>query len=496
MDSLGEITLKTLESVGWATLILIIAIFLIKKFIANHAKIMNYVYITYFLFLLRFILVDFDILTTKQGLGYLYILTSLPVIKILDILINDANYSIKFLKNLGDFEFPRLVRSLIIVSSFVIILFFILKEYHNINLGPLLTTSAILSAVVGLALQDALTNFIAGIVLTSEKSFQRGDVIEIENILGRVIDTDWRSTRLTQYGGGVITIPNSNLIKQEMINYHKKVKVRLDIKIGTSYNDYPNHVEKTLLNIAKANKKIMKDPEPRVVVVGYNNFSIDYELRVWVKIDYYNRVHIESELYKAIWYAFKREGIKIPFPVRELFVPQKTDEHEILIQKETMLKKVNFLKELDANEINNIAKKTRMETFGKGEYICFEGDVGDSFYIIRKGKVDILISEKRVATLKEGDFFGEMSLLTGKKRNATIYAPEDIEVFSLNKSSFTEVIQENMTLLNKITEFLVKRENENAERQKEITTKRTTKVKNQEEQKKNILKKLIQFFEV
>ena len=471
-------------------ILFICTLFITKRYLKKHRGIILYEYIVFFSSLFRELFIRFEIKQRSNIEGVYYIVLTFSLIKIVDFLINEV-----FSSNLKKDVIPKLFRTLIIIVLFFSSILLLLKKYYSINLAPILTTSAIISAVVGLALQDTLMNFIAGIVLTSEKSFKKGDTIKIDDIIGKIVETDWRSTKINYFGDGIVTVPNSYLVKQKMTNYYKKIKFRVIIKISTSYSTYPNVVSDILEKVANENTKVLKDPAPEAVVDKFGDYSIDYELRVWVVDDYINRHKVESELYKSVWYVFKRNNIKIPFPVREILKYDKTLDLKVNLDLEDYLLHVDFLNGVDKKIITEIANRIEIKDYGKGEIIFYEGESGESFFILGKGEVEVLIGERVVANLKTGDFFGEMSLLTGMNRNASIRCLKDCELFELGKKDFAKTVQNNHILLEKLSEYIIKREEINSEFKQEIVNENKY-LNKRGSQKKSILKNLVKFFEI
>ena len=483
------LTDSTLLHIGISTLILILFIFLIKKYIKNPTKLIRYLYFIFFLIIYKVLSLNITRLNSPRTLGIFYIILSFSLIKFIDILINENYY--KKRKNL---EVPHLIRNIVVVLAFSISFLSILKNFFNVNLTSLLATSAILSAVIGLAVQDTLTTFIAGLVLTSDHSFELGDTVIIKDIIGKVVDTNWRTTKLLKAGGGIVSIPNNFLLKEITINYMKKSNIVVTIKVTASYNDAPNKVKDILLKVAQNNIKVLKDPEPFVLVSGYGDSGINYELKATIYEEYIKRLLIETELYSSIWYAFKREGVKIPYSVREIVRPHDLIENppEIL---SSYFQKVGFFNTLKEEDLNKLHQISKLKTYGKNEFIFMQNDPGDSFFIIKSGRVCIILDNKEIACLHEGDFFGEMSLLTGNPRNASVKTSEDTELIVIEKEAFKGLIKTNQALFDNVLEFLTKREEEQ-QRFKEAQEFGKKKNQNNLDVKKNIIKKLVKFFEI
>lgn len=378
-------------------------------------------------------------------------------IKLVDIIINDFN-----ILNRKSEKLPKLVRSLFIFCWTLIILLIVLKINLGVNLTTIVTTSAVLSMVIGLALQDTLTNLIAGIVLHSEKSFKIGDYVKVNELEGRVLEITWRTTKMMTLDSGVMYIPNSVMVKQITGNFSEYEWHLVKVKIGASYKASPNKVSKVLLEIAENEKEVLKNPKPEVRVLQMGDFSINYELRVWVST-YEKKKIVETELLKKIWYAFGRNDIKIPMPAREIFNVEEQCR-DINKEKEELIKKTDLFKDFTEKEIKSLIPITKTKIYGINEIVFSEGDAGDSFFVIYSGRIEIVMNNEKIAELKRGDFFGEMSLLTGKNRSATVTAIEETEVLVIEKEGFSEFIMNNEHLIHKISESISIREYENEHR--------------------------------
>jgi len=180
-----------------------------------------------------------------------------------------------------------------------------------------------------------------------------------------------------------------------------------------------------------------KRHEPIIRVTNDGDFSVHYELRYTIN-NFEQYIEIEAEIMNLLWYRFKRAGINIPMPIRDVRLTQVTPE-SALADKEgqadeilTLMEKVEVLTALSKLELKKLVRQVRTETYSVGEVPVRQGDQGDSFYIIKSGKVDVVVKKSGggkavVATLGAGNFFGEMSLLTGAVRTASIHVKEDAE---------------------------------------------------------------------
>jgi hypothetical protein len=205
--------------------------------------------------------------------------------------------------------------------------------------------------------------------------------------------------------------------------------------VGVNYSVPPNRVRSVILDVLASVSGINQQPAPVIRVKNYGDFSIQYEIRYTIN-DFSRYVDIETEIMNLLWYRFKRSGIDIPMPVRDVRLSQVTTESlrsdqeqrtgEILL----MMEKVEIFTPLSGEELRKLVRQVRVETFAAKEIPVKQGDQGDSFYIIKTGKVEVVVEKSPgesavVATLQPGNFFGEMSLLTGEVRTASIQVKED-----------------------------------------------------------------------
>src|SRR5579862_3152195 len=388
-----------------------------------------------------------------------------------------------------------LVRALALV---VAVLIDMRNAFPDVDIGAVMTTSAILSVVVGLALQESLSNVFAGIMLTIDRPFKQGDWIEVDGKEGKVLDANWRSTRVLTRDDDIIYVPNSTMAKGTIVNLTDPTPEHLCKKrIGVEYAAPPNKVRNVLVEVMAHIDGVLATPPPDVFLSQFDDNAVSYELRYWIT-DYERRVKIEAEIMRSVWYRLEREGIQIPYPIRDVFLhrakpSQRPDE---IID---LLKKVDILQPLKDEEMTMLAEDLSHHLFGKGEAICKQGDPGSTFYIIKTGLIGVRVKgadgvEVEVARLKPGSYFGEMSLLTGDPRSSTCAALEDSELLCLDRDTFGVLLQENPPIAQTMSDILASRSQAT---QKRLTQERETMVRQNPEVEsgsKKILEKIWTIF--
>lgn len=358
---------------------------------------------------------------------------------------------------------PYLFKDLVKFAVYFILFLFVASNILNIKLTALLTTSAVFSIILGLALQDTLGNLFSGLAMHISKPYSIGDWIQAGANIGMVDKIDWRSTTIKTLTDDYVTIPNSNISKIEVKNFSTPTKVHARVvDVGVHYKHPPNKVKKVLLKTALEVDGVLHEPFPKVFLESFNDFSITYKIWIWID-DFYNYRTIESCIKEKIWYKFRRESIEIPFPIRNVIEHKPETSEEKLSNIINIFKKVDFLKGLTENEFDSLAHKIKFQTFSATEVLFAQGDTGDTFYIINSGHAQVNLKNKcgdivLVRQLGKYDFFGEMSLLTGEPRSATVFAIEDTEVLVLEKEDLRDLLASNEAVRETISVTLAERQ--------------------------------------
>jgi len=350
----------------------------------------------------------------------------------------------------------------------------LLHKKGGVNLASLLTTSAVLTMVIGLALQDTLGNLFSGLALQTEKLFQIGEWISFREHVGQVVGMTWKSTLIKTLENEVVYIPNNVISKEIVKNYSRPEPSHVAyIDVGIQYEAPPNRVREVILDVLSENPKVLKVPPPQVRLVNFGDHSITYQVRFW-NSDFEGERLLKADIMNQIWYALKRNGIEIPFPIRDVRLHHVTVSEAAKAQAGlraeilSSLKKIQVLGQLPPEDIDSLASRVSLETYGNDEAVVHQGEEGDSMFIIHRGCCDVYLEDdgrRHVATLKDGDFFGEMSLLTGERRTATVVAKGDAEVFVIDKRSFSDILKAHPAFSEILGQSLVKRQTELAAKQ-------------------------------
>jgi small-conductance mechanosensitive channel len=209
-----------------------------------------------------------------------------------------------------------------VVSYLVFVLGLIIGlQSLGLNLSSLVVVGGALGIGVGLGLQAIVSNFVAGLILLLEQPIKLGDRIEVGNTYGDVVRLRGRSTWIQTNDNVVIIVPNSEFINQRVTNWTANDRqVRISLPVGVSYDSDPKGVREVLLAVAKGHPDVLPDPSSEVIFVGLGDSSLNFELRVWTIQQVQTPARLRSDLYFAIFDAFRKENIEMPFPQRDLHV--------------------------------------------------------------------------------------------------------------------------------------------------------------------------------
>jgi small-conductance mechanosensitive channel len=189
----------------------------------------------------------------------------------------------------------------------------------GLDLGKIGVIAGALSVGIGFGLQNIVSNFISGLILIYEKPVMEGDTIEVDTLMGRVTNIGIRSSTITTYDGAEVVVPNSNLISNQLINWTLTDNIRrIEIKVGAAYGTDPNKVIELLLQAALRHDKVLKDPEPRPLFVGFGDSSLNFRLLFWVRFE--DGLLTQSDVAISIYNLFNENKIAIPFPQLDLHV--------------------------------------------------------------------------------------------------------------------------------------------------------------------------------
>ncbi|MCP5095796.1 MAG: mechanosensitive ion channel [Chloroflexi bacterium] len=353
-----------------------------------------------------------------------------------------------------------------------------IRQAFGIELTGLIVTSTVASAIIGLSLQDTLGNLFSGISLQIEVPFVLDDWVEIDGIEGQIVSQNWRSLTLLTREDHRVMLTNSNVAKSQIINYSRPTNRQIQTaQITVSANHSPVHVKQLLMQAVHDLDSVTLHQKLKVHVISFQEATTTFGVSYWLS-DYSDKVIIRDEVLTRIWFALNRAGVHIPDPTGDFKVKMIPEDVEDMVADENRQRMIAifssmlWLNGLDRLQIEQLADHASYDRYTAGETLVRQGDAGDSLFIIAQGVVVVQLTAENGSIvlaneLTTGDFFGEMSLLTGEVRSASVKAKEETEVIIIQKDDFANVLTRDPSILERFVDALDNRREEIQRRLKE-----------------------------
>jgi len=330
----------------------------------------------------------------------------------------------------------------------------------GVNISNIVATSAVVTAVLGLALQPTLGNLVSGIALQLDESIHVGDWIELEGKLqGQVREIRWRHTVVETRDWDTIIVPNATLLSQSIRILGKREGEALQHRQWVFFNvDFryaPGEVIRVVDEALQATpvENVASEPRPHCICLdlakdGGESYA-RYAVRFWLT-DLLHDDPKSSAVRSLIYAALQRGGIPLAIPAGTVFLSEDNPEHDRRKQDRELsgrlrvLDSVTLFASLTPEEKAFLAPRMRHAPYSRGEIVTRQGATAHWLYVLAKGEVDMRIGneggDRSVTTLTAPSFFGEMGLLTGESRVATVVALADIECYRIDKEDLKVIV--------------------------------------------------------
>ncbi len=374
--------------------------------------------------------------------------------------------------------------SLSAIAGYIVTIigFFVVVETSGINFSSLAVFAGALGIGFGIGLQNLTSNFISGVTLLFEQPIKVGDYVEVDSLAGTVEKISIRTTTIRTINGVFVIVPNSRFLDNSVVNWsYRDLKCRIVVAITVVEGSDSLTVMEALLAAARQESRVLTSPSPEVYFKGTDDSTLKFELLVWIQHPI-EMDSIKSALQFLIEAEFRDRGvvtksapvnvvledlptlIKLLQPTASLngsALPLASPEKPIsgwLLRD--LLKKVSYFQHCSDNELRQVIEKGYRKKVPSGEIIARENDPGDAFYIILSGAVEVVVEsiDQQVAIRRAGEFIGEMSLLMGTPRSATLRTVEDSILFVVDRENLQSLLSRHHELADQIAEALSQRQ--------------------------------------
>ena len=366
---------------------------------------------------------------------------------------------------------PRILRDLLLALTYIVAAIAVLS--HDTDLTGIVATSAVLTAVIGLSFQDTLGNMMGGMALQLERAFGVGDWIKVDGQEGIVKEVRWRHTAIETRNWDTIVIPNSALMKSQVTVLGRRAgqprQHRQWVYFNIDFRYSPTKVIETVETALRAEPidSVAAQPPPNCVLMDFKESYCSYAVRYWLT-DLAVDDPTNSVVRTRIYFALNRANIPLSIPAHSLFL---TEEDEVRAKRKqdaeietrsAALKQVELFQSLTNDERRALAARLRIAPFVRGEAMTRQGAEAHWLYLITRGDAEVRVSvdgrlSETIASLHAGDFFGEMGMMTGAPRSATVIALNDVECYRVDKDAFHDILRSRPQIAEDISEVLARR---------------------------------------
>jgi small-conductance mechanosensitive channel/CRP-like cAMP-binding protein len=368
---------------------------------------------------------------------------------------------------------PRILQDVLVVVALVVFGLAVLAWRNEVNPTNLFTTSALITAVVALSLQDTLGNILGGLALQLDRSIQVGDWIRLDQLTGRVVEIGWRQTSIETNDWETIVVPNSVLVKNRFLvlgrRTGKPLQHRRWVPFYVDASNAPDGVIDAVQRSIRAMDlpNVARDPAAQCFLLELAENPARYAVSYWLT-DLTAMNPTDSSIRVQTYLALQRSGISVAVPSRTIAMTKDSKQKrqmrrdQDLAQRMMALRTVDIFRGFGVDELNQLADRLQPAPYLANDVLVRQGAEAVRLYIIVEGRADVFVQtdsgeRAKVAELGPGDFFGEMGLLTGEPRTATVVAKSKMLCYRLGKDSFRDLIVARPDAAEQISTILAKR---------------------------------------
>jgi small-conductance mechanosensitive channel/CRP-like cAMP-binding protein len=364
---------------------------------------------------------------------------------------------------------PRILHEIVFI---LVCLAWVMVRLHRagLELGGIVTTSAAITAIIAFSMQDTLGNILGGLALQLDKSIHIGDWVMVDGVRGKVVEVHWRHTALLTPNGELVVLPNSVLMKSKVtvISTAEYPIARRTVTFSIPDTVAPQHViaevEKALRGASMAH--VAGTPAPDCVVADFVGGTIHFAVRYWLQDQLHDAV-ADSNVRQHVYSALQRTEVALARPYLDVRVERGADDGEAsartLEQRIKVLSAVPLFAGLRETELASVAASLHLAPFMKDDVMTRQGAVAHWLYVLVSGEAEVWLEpiggERRfVATLGPGAVFGEMGMMTGAPRSATVIARGDAECYRIDKASFAAILAARPALADELARIISERQ--------------------------------------
>lgn len=334
-----------------------------------------------------------------------------------------------------------IIRLLILLAAVAVII----TTVFQYALTGLVVSSGVVGIVLGFALQRMISDFFCGIALGMEHPFRMGDWIEVDGVTGRVVETNWRATRIVTLDQVTVMLPNSFIAERRFQNYNlPEAYFRTNVTVTLEFSVPPADAKRALIAAVRATDGVLPSPEPDVLLREFGPSGNVYNARFYVA-DYGQMMAVRDRVNISVARHLWQAGHAVAYPKQDIFhAPMPLRELDRKTQRDALLSRVELFEPLHSDELTQLAGALVELRCRAGQEIVRQGEPGASLFIVVDGLLEVRVGggdeQKVVGRVGPGEFFGEISLLTGSPRGATVIALTEATLFELSHEVISPIL--------------------------------------------------------
>ena len=331
------------------------------------------------------------------------------------------------------------------MSSISALALSILAFVFGVPIGALVATSGVIAIILGLALQNTLSDVFSGIALTLGRPYVIGDWILLsDGTEGRVVESTWRSTHLLTAANNVVVLPNSFLAKLGLTNISRPDETHLvTLIVRVAPTRMPSIIVDVMRSVLLSCNSIVKEPPPIVALKGLDATALEIELLFWVSSPA-QRIPARNEVLDLVYRHSKSAGLLLAMPpgsaVAMLDLPTEETAEPPRVTPLELIEAIPIFTSLTDDEKRALAEATSVRDFRKGEVIVRQGELLSALMMVRAGVIVMRHEEEEFGRLAPGDFFGETGLLAGIGEAYTLEALTRVTVYEIDQQAFAPLL--------------------------------------------------------
>lgn len=340
----------------------------------------------------------------------------------------------------------------------------------GVDLGSLVTTSAILTAVIAFTMQDTLGNVLGGLAIQLDNSVQVGDWVKVDDMTGRVRDIRWRTTLIETRNWETVLIPNSQLMKSRVAILGRREGAPRQWRRILNFMVDPGVPPARVIAIVEdemrelAIPNVARTPAASCVLFGFESGNLRYQLRYFLT-DILEDDTTDSMVRVHLFATLQRAGIRVAEPQHTVHAIQRDEAHAETVKKRELTRRIQALNAvhlfagLSDGEKADIAERLQYAPFARGDVMTKQGNQAHWLYILAFGEAAVLYEPPSgepqvIGVVRAGEFFGEMALLSGDARSATVVAKTDVECYRLDRASFQELLSGRPEIVDEVARIV------------------------------------------